>query len=123
MENQIESMTSTMVTASEADQIAEQVVASNIRAQQEQSQQQEQESGRYDTQGQANLLAYMNYLPGFDTYQDMNIPQPTEWYEPRAIYTDVTIDDNYVGYGIMIGNNINTLSGMVSEQSEDLFGG
>ena len=123
MENQIESMTSTMVTASEADQIAEQIVASNIRAQQEQSQQQEQESGRYDTQGQANLLAYMNYLPGFDTYQDMSIPQPTEWYEPRAIYTDVTIDDNYVGYGIMIGNNINTLSGMVSEQSEDLFGG
>ena len=123
MENQIESMTSTMVTASEADQIAEQIVASNTRAQQEQSQQQEQESGRYDTQGQANLLAYMNYLPGFDTYQDMSIPQPTEWYEPRAIYTDVTIDDNYVGYGIMIGNNINTLSGMVSEQSEDLFGG
>ena len=123
MENQIESMTSTMVTASEADQIAEQIVASNIRAQQEQSQQQEQESGRYDTQGQANLLAYMNYLPGFDTYQNMSIPQPTEWYEPRAIYTDVTIDDNYVGYGIMIGNNINTLSGMVSEQSEDLFGG
>lgn len=123
MENQIESMTSTMVTASEADQIAEQIVASNIRAQQEQSQQQEQESGRYDTQGQANLLAYMNYLPGFDTYQDMSIPQPTEWYEPRAIYTDVTIDDNYVGYGIMIGNNINTLSGMVSEQSENLFGG
>ena len=116
-------MTSTMVTASEADQIAEQIVASNIRAQQEQSQQQEQESGRYDTQGQANLLAYMNYLPGFDTYQNMSIPQPTEWYEPRAIYTDVTIDDNYVGYGIMIGNNINTLSGMVSEQSEDLFGG
>ena len=123
MENQIESMTSTMVTASEADQIAEQIVANNIRAQQEQSQQQEQESGRYDTQGQANLLAYMNYLPGFDTYQDMSIPQPTDWYEPRTIYTDVTIDDNYVGYGIMIGNNINTLSSMVSEQSEDLFGG
>jgi hypothetical protein len=123
MDNQIESMTSTMVTASEADQIAEQIVASNIRAQQEQSQQQEQESGTYDTQGQATLLAYMNYLPGFDTYQDMSIPQPTEWYEPRAIYTDVTIDDNYVGYGIMLGSNINTLSGMVSEQSEDLFGG
>ena len=123
MDNQIESMTSTMVTASEADQIAEQIVASNIRAQQEQSQQQEQESGTYDTAGQATLLAYMNYLPGFDTYQDMSIPQPTEWYEPRAIYTDVTIDDNYVGYGIMLGSNINTLSGMVSEQSEDLFGG
>jgi len=123
MEGQIEDMTSTMVTASEADQIAEEIVASNIRTQQEQSQQQEQESGKYDTEGQSTLLAYMNFLPGFDTYQDMSIPQPTEWYEPRAIYTDVTIDDNYVGYGVMLGSNINTLSGMVSEQSEDLFGG
>jgi len=123
MENQIESVTSTMVTASEADQIAEQIVASNIRAQQEQSQQQEQESGTYDTAGQATLLAYMNYLPGFDTYQDMSIPQPTEWYEPRAIYTDITIDDNFVAYGTMVGNTINKLSGMTSGQPMDLFGG
>ncbi len=123
MDNQIESMTSTMVTASEADQIAEQIVASNIRAQQEQSQQQEQESGTYDTAGQATLLAYMNYLPGFDTYQDMSIPQPTEWYEPRAIYTDITIDDNFVAYGTMVGNTINKLSGMTSGQPMDLFGG
>ena len=123
MENQIESMTSTMVTASEADQITEQVVASNIRSQQEQSQQQQQESGEYDTQGQATLLAYMNFLPGFDTYKEMNIPQPEQWYLPRAIYTNVTIDDNYVGYGVMMGNNINKLSGMVSEQSMELFGG
>ena len=123
MENQIESVTSTMVTASEADQIAEQIVASNIRAQQEQSQQQEQESGTYDTAGQATLLAYMNYLPGFDTYQNMSIPQPTEWYEPRAIYTDITIDDNFVAYGTMVGNTINKLSGMTSGQPMDLFGG
>ena len=113
----------TVVTSSESDQIAETIIASNIRSQQEQSQQQEQESGEYDTQGQSTLLAYMNFLPGFDTYKEMNIPQPEQWYLPRAIYTDVTIDDNYVGYGVMMGNNINKLSGMVSEQPMELFGG
>ncbi len=123
MENQIEDMTSTMVTASEADQIADQIVASNIRAQQEESAQQQEETGEYDTEGQSTLIAYMNYLPGFTTYQDLSIPQPAQWYEPRAIYTDVTIDDNFVAYGTMVGNTINKLSGMTSGQPMDLFGG
>jgi len=123
MDNQIEDMTSTMVTASEADQIADQIVASNIRAQQEESAQQQEETGEYDTEGQSTLIAYMNYLPGFTTYQDLSIPQPAQWYEPRAIYTDVTIDDNFVAYGTMVGNTINKLSGMTSGQPMDLFGG
>ena len=123
MENQIEDMTSTMVTASEADQIADQIVSSNIRAQQEESAQQQEETGEYDTEGQSTLIAYMNYLPGFTTYQDLSIPQPAQWYEPRAIYTDVSIDDNFVAYGTMVGNTINKLSGMTSGQPMDLFGG
>ena len=123
MENQIEDMTSTMVTASEADQIADQIVSSNIRAQQEESAQQQEETGEYDTEGKSTLIAYMNYLPGFTTYQDLSIPQPAQWYEPRAIYTDVSIDDNFVAYGTMVGNTINKLSGMTSGQPMDLFGG
>ena len=108
------------------DEIAEKLTTAeyqNLMSLLQQSQQQEQESGEYDTQGQSTLLAYMNFLPGFDTYKEMNIPQPEQWYLPRAIYTNVTIDDNYVGYGVMMGNNINKLSGMVSEQPMELFGG
>ena len=121
MDNQIESMTSTMVTASEADQIADQIVASNIRAQQQESQQQEQESGTYDTAGQATLLAYMNYLPGFTSYTDMAIPDQSNWYEPRTMYAQVTMQDNVAAYGELVSNSINTLGQIIEGQPSEFF--
>jgi len=74
MENQIQSVTSSVMTSSEADQIAEDIVSQNIQAQQEENQRSQSESGEYNIQGQANLLAYMGYSPGFNDYQNMNIP-------------------------------------------------
>ncbi len=121
MDNQIESMTSTMVTASEADQIADQIVASNIRAQQQESQQQEQESGTYDTAGQATLLAYMNYLPGFTSYTDMAIPDQSNWYEPRTMYAQVTMQDNAAAYGELVSNSMNTLGQIIEGQPSEFF--
>jgi len=121
MDNQIESMTSTMMTASEADQIADQIVANNIRAQQQESQQQEQESGRYDTEGQATLLAYMNYLPGFTAYTDMSIPDQSNWYTPRTMYADVTIQDNVAAYGELVSNSVNTLGQIIGGQPNEFF--
>ena len=121
MDSQIESMTSTMMTASEADQIADQIVANNIRAQQQESQQQEQESGRYDTEGQATLLAYMNYLPGFNAYTDMSIPDQSNWYTPRTMYADVTIQDNVAAYGELVSNSVNTLGQIIEGQPNEFF--
>ena len=121
MDSQIESMTSTMMTASEADQIADQIVANNIRAQQQESQQQEQESGRYDTEGQATLLAYMNYLPGFTAYTDMSIPDQSNWYTPRTMYADVTIQDNVAAYGELVSNSVNTLGQIIGGQPNEFF--
>ena len=121
MDSQIESMTSTMMTASEADQIADQIVANNIRAQQQESQQQEQESGRYDTEGQATLLAYMNYLPGFNAYTDMSIPDQSNWYTPRTMYADVTIQDNVAAYGELVSNSVNTLGQIIGGQPNEFF--
>ena len=121
MDSQIESMTSTMVTASEADQIADQIVASNIRAQQQESQQQEQESGTYDTAGQATLLAYMNYLPGFTSYTDMAIPDQSNWYEPRTMYAQVTMQDNVAAYGELVSNSMNTLGQIIEGQPSEFF--
>ena len=54
MENQIESVTSSVMTASEADQVADQIVAQNIQSQQEENERSQSESGEYSTQGQAN---------------------------------------------------------------------
>ena len=120
MENQIESVTSTMVTSSEAEQIAEEIVANNIRAQQESSQTQQEESGQYDSQGQSNLIAYMNYVPNFSDYTTANITDQTNWYAPTAIYASATLGDN-AGYGNMVSDSMDTLYSIIGQQPVGIF--
>jgi len=120
MDNQIESVTSTMVTSSEAEQIAEEIVANNIRAQQESSQTQQEESGQYDSQGQSNLIAYMNYVPNFSDYTTANITDQTNWYAPTAIYASATLGDN-AGYGNMVSDSMDTLYSIMGQQPVGIF--
>ena len=123
IDNQIESMTSTMVSASEADQIADEIVANNIRAQQEESQQQQEETGEYDTQGQATLIAYMNYVPNFTSYTEYSIPDQTTWYEPTVIYADAMLRDNASAFSGLVISSSDKLYNMMGQQPLGIFNG
>tara|TARA_R100001509_G_scaffold75340_1_gene42127 strand:- start:845 stop:2767 length:1923 start_codon:yes stop_codon:yes gene_type:complete len=121
MENQIENVTSSVMTASEADQVADQIVAQNIQAQQEANERNQNESGEYSMQGQANLLAYMGYSPGFNDYQNMNIPDGANWYESKTIYANIDLGDNINGYNSLVGTNLNQQSGLIQTQNMEIF--
>ena len=121
MENQIESVTSSVMTASEADQVAEQIVSQNIQAQQEENQRSQNGSGEYNAQGQANLLAFMGYSAGFNAYQNMNIPDGSNWYEPRTIYANVVLDDNISGYYNLVGTNLDQQANIIQTQNMEFF--
>ena len=121
MDNQIESVTSTMVTTSEAEQIAEEIVTNNIRAQQETSQAQQEQSGEYDSQGQSNLIAYMNYVPNFSDYSQADIPDQTNWYQPTQIYADAMLRDNGEAYGNLVNSSLNTLYTIMDSQPMGIF--
>ena len=121
MDNQIQSVTSSVMTSSEADQIAEEVVASNIRAQQETSQAQQEQSGEYDSQGQSNLIAYMNYVPNFSDYSQADIPDQTSWYQPTQIYADAMLRDNGAAYGELVNTSLGTLYEMMGTQPMQIF--
>ena len=121
IDNQIESMTSTMVSASEADQIADEIVANNIRAQQEESQQQQEETGEYDTQGQATLIAYMNYVPNFTSYTEYSIPDQATWYEPTVIYADAMLRDNVSAFSELVISSSDKLYDMMGQQPINIF--
>ena len=121
IDNQIESMTSTMVSASEADQIADEIVANNIRAQQEESQQQQEETGEYDTQGQATLIAYMNYVPNFTSYTEYSIPDQATWYEPTVIYADAMLRDNASAFSGLVTTSSEKLYDMMGQQPVNIF--
>jgi hypothetical protein len=120
MQGQIDTAVSGVMTASEADEIADQIIAQNIEDQKEQMEQQLQDTGQYADE--STLIAYLGYNPGFTTYYNQSIPKKQDWYEPRQIYANVTIADNVPAYYSLAGDNINTLNTMIRQQPT-LYGG
>ena len=120
MQGQIDASVSGVMTASEADEIADQIIAQNIEDQKEQMEQQQVATGEYADE--STLIAYLGYNPGFTDYYDQRIDDNQNWYEPRDIYANVTIADNVPAYYNLAGDNINTLNTMISQQPV-LYGG
>ena len=110
MQGQIDTAVADAGTASEADQIADQIIAQNIQSQQQEAETYQQETGQYGDE--SALVAYLGYNPGFTDYYGRSIPRKDDWYEPRVIYADAYIGDNINAFYQLAGNNLNTLQQM-----------
>ena len=113
MELEIDTAMSEM-SASEADLIADQIVAQNIEDQQEELEQQQQETGEYGDEAQ--LIAYMGFVPGFSAYSQVEVPQPSVWYEPELIYTNVNIPDNNSAFSGLYGESLTGMNDLMNMQ-------
>ena len=113
MELEIDTAMSEM-SASEADLIADQIVAQNIEDQQEELEQQQQETGEYGDEAQ--LIAYMGFVPGFSAYSQVEVPQPSVWYEPELIYTNVNIPDNNSAFSGLNGESLTGMNDLMNMQ-------
>jgi hypothetical protein len=102
------------MTASEADQIADQIVAQNIQNQQEELEQEQQETGEYGDSSQ--LVAYMGYVPGFSAYRQVTLADASEWYEPKAIYGNVTLPDNTSAFVGLYGESLTGMKNLMDMQ-------
>jgi hypothetical protein len=114
MQGEIDTAISGVMTASEADQIADQIIADNIKEQQEQGQATQEETGQYGDE--STLVAFLGYVPGFDAYREATIPQAETWYEPRAIYANASISDNINAYYGLARTNLNTMQNLINQQ-------
>jgi hypothetical protein len=114
MQGDIDTAVSGVMTASEADQVAEKIIAQNIEAQQDQAAEEQEETGEYGDQ--STLVAYLGYVPGFNSYRDAQIPNQQTWYEPRSIYADASIADNTQAFYQLAGTSLNTLGEMINSQ-------
>ena len=110
MQGQIDSAVVDAGTASEADHIADQIIAQNIQSQQEEAETYQQETGQYGDE--SALVAYLGYNAGFTDYYGRSIPSKEEWYEPRVIYADAYIGDNIKAFYQLAGANLNILQQM-----------
>jgi hypothetical protein len=116
MQGEIDTAVSGVMTSSEADQVADQIIANNIKEQQEEAQEEQAETGEYADS--TTLVAYLGYVAGFDDYRNAQLPQQATWYEPRAIYTGVSIADNTQAFYGLAGTSLDTLGNMINQQPE-----
>tara|TARA_R100000900_G_scaffold146232_1_gene135228 strand:+ start:1030 stop:3360 length:2331 start_codon:yes stop_codon:yes gene_type:complete len=114
MQGEIDTAISGVMTSSEADQIADQIVAQNIKNQQEQAENEQEETGKYGDE--TTLVAFLGYVPGFDVYREATIPQATTWYEPKEIYTNASISDNINAFYGLARTNLNTMQNLINQQ-------
>ena len=114
MQGQINTAVSGVMTASEADQIADQIISNNIKEQQEQAETEQAETGQYADQ--STLVAYLGYVPAFEVYKTYEMPKQETWYEPREIYSNVVMSDNTNAFYGLASTSLNTLSEMIELQ-------
>ena len=114
MQGEIDTAVSGVMTASEADQIADEIIANNIKEQQEQAESEQQETGQYADQ--STLIAYLGYVPAFEAYKAYEIPKQETWYQSKDIYNDINISDNISGFYSLASNNISLLNNMIEQQ-------
>jgi hypothetical protein len=105
IQNEIDVSVSTGNTASEADIVADKILAQNIQAAQEDVQTQQEETGEYGAED--TIIAYMGFVPDFNSYRLCNVmPQKELWYEPKSIYANNVLADNLEGFYQMAGQSI-----------------
>jgi hypothetical protein len=92
VETQIETAVADVSGTTDTDQLVAQIVAQNVQIQQEEMEEQQTQTGEYADS--STLIAYMAYVPGFSVYRQTTIPDQTMWYQPKAIYGNVSISDN-----------------------------
>jgi len=95
---------------SESETTVENIIAQNLQTAQEQVAAQQEETGEYGSENA--IIAVMGFLPGFNTYRVVSIPEKEFWYEPKSIYTNNNLSDNTAAFYGLAGQSIKTLTNL-----------
>ena len=101
-------------TASEADQIADKIIAANIEAQQEEIEQEQEDTGKYGDE--SKLIALIGYVPDFNAYSQTSVPDAVDWYSSQTIYDSATLNDNTSAFYGLVNENLKGLGQMINDQ-------
>ena len=110
LQSQIDVSVSTDASTTETEQTVANVIAQNLQAAQDDVEAQQEETGEYGAED--TIIAYMGFVPDFNSYRLVELPQKELWYEPRSIYANNMLADNTQGFYEMAGQSLNTLSQM-----------
>ena len=95
-------------TTSEADTIADEILAKNIAAAQEESIEEQKSTGQYGEED--NIISFINYNPAFNNYKNILLPNKDEWYDVKSIYIGNNIQDNNSVFYRLSSDSLNSLT-------------
>ena len=99
---------------SEADTIADNIIAQNLEDQAEQVIEERATTNEYGDE--QKIIAYINFVPGFDAYTNTVLPIKPDWYATKLIYTDKLIADNVLAFKELSGINYQKLDKIIKSQ-------
>jgi len=102
------------VDKSEADTIADSIIAQNLEDQAEQVIEERATTDEYGDE--QKIIAYINFVPGFDAYTNTVLPMKPDWYATKLIYTDKLIADNVLAFKELSGINYQKLDKIIKLQ-------
>ena len=100
---------------SEADAIADDLIAKNLQNQAEEIIE-ERVTTNNEYGNEDKIINFINFVPGFSAYRSLQIPDNKTWYEPKTIYLDNKILDNNIGYVQLFDTNYQNLAKMTATQ-------
>ena len=107
-QNQMDTSIASVAADPESETTVEIIIAQNLQTAQEQVVAKQEETGEYGSENA--IIAVMGFLPGFNNYRAIYIPEKELWYQPKSIYTNNTISDNTAAFYELAGQSINTLT-------------
>ena len=107
LQSQIDVSVSTDSSATEAEQTVANVIAQNLQAAQDDVEAKQEETGEYGSEN--TIIAYMGFVPNFNKYRLVTLPDQDIWYESTDIYANNMLSDNIEGFYQMAGQSLETL--------------
>jgi hypothetical protein len=107
LQSQIDVSVSTDGSATETEQTVANVIAQNLQAAQDDVEAKQEETGEYGSEN--TIIAYMGFVPNFNNYRLVTLPDQDMWYESTDIYANNMLSDNIEGFYQMAGQSLETL--------------
>jgi len=107
LQSQIDVSVSTDASTTETEQTVANVIAQNLQAAQDDVEAKQEETGEYGSEN--TIIAYMGFVPNFNNYRLVTMPDQETWYESTDIYANNMLSDNIEGFYQMAGQSLDTL--------------
>ena len=113
VQDQMDTSINSMETSTDADTLVEDLIAQNLQTAQEEVEAEQEETGEYGSED--TIIAYMGFVPGFNSYTQVALMDQNQWYESKTIYS-TTMSDNLNAFYGLASSNISKMNDIIELQ-------